>query len=433
MCLRSFSALCSSDALLVKTNSRIVKKHGARDAIAFYVSCWLLALCRGSKIGIYCSDVSGAFDRVSADRMVRKLAAYGVNTRLLNVIRSWLRDRKARIVVAGSQSEEFRLSNMLFQGTVWGPPLWNAFFGDASCVLRSLDFTVVIYADDYNAFRFYPRCAHNRLIMSELREFQCELHKWGRGNQVQFDAGKESLLIMAQDDAEGDSIRLLGVDFDGKLRMTGAVRECVDEASWRLRTLLRTQRYHTDAELLLLFKSHILSYLEYRTPAIYHACTTILDPLNRVLRNFLRQINVSEIDALLRFNLPPLSTRRDIAMLGVIHRAALRMEPKHFWQWIRFDTSNLRRSVRMQRNTLRLLLEVSDAKRSRMGRHSMFGLIWVYNLLPNSVVEHDSVQAFQTALTDLLKDLARSGYDMWPDLFSCRVEYWRHPLRRFPD
>ena len=115
--------------------------------------------------------------------MVRKLAAYGVNTRLLNVIRSWLRDRKARIVVAGSQSEEFRLSNMLFQGTVWGPPLWNAFFGDASCVLRSLDFTVVIYADDYNAFTFYPRCAHNRLIMSELREFQCELHKWGRGRR----------------------------------------------------------------------------------------------------------------------------------------------------------------------------------------------------------------------------------------------------------
>ena len=79
------------------------------------------------------------------------------------------------------------------------------------------------------------------------------------------------------------------------------------------------------------------------------------------------------------------------------------------------------------------LLEVSDAKRSRMGRHSMFGPIWVYNLLPNSVVEHDSVQTFQTALTDLLKDLARSGYDMWPDLFSCRVEYRSDPLRRFPD
>ena len=225
---------------------------------------------------------------------------------------------------------------------------------------------------------------------------------------------------------------MLGVKFDGQLRMTNAIRECVDESSWRLRTLMRTQRYHTDAELLLLFKSHILSYLEYRTPAIYHACSTALCPLDRVLQNFLRQINVSEIDALLRFNLAPLSTRRDIAMLGVLHRAALRCEPRHFWQWAQFDTSGLRRSSRMQRNSCRRLKEIPDAKRARIGRHSMLGLIWIYNLLPDSIVICDTVRAFQTALSDLLKHAATSGYDSWPDLFSCRVEYWRHPLRRLP-
>ena len=92
------------------------KKHGARDAVAFYVCSWLLALCRGCKVGIYCSDVSGAFDRVSASRLIRKLAAMGVHSDLLGVFRSWLRDRKARVVVAGAQSAEFILSNMVFQG-----------------------------------------------------------------------------------------------------------------------------------------------------------------------------------------------------------------------------------------------------------------------------------------------------------------------------
>ena len=111
--------------------------------------------------------------------------------------------------------------------------------------------------------------------------------------------------------------------------MTLAVQECVNEASWRLRTLLRTQRYHTDAELLLLFKSHILSCLEYRTPAVFHACTTVLHPLDRVLQNFLRQISMSDEEALLNFNLAPLSARRDIAMLSVLRRAALRLQPSH--------------------------------------------------------------------------------------------------------
>ena len=144
---------------------------------------------------------------------------------------------------------------------------------------------------------------------------------------------------------------------------------------------------------------HVFSYLEYRTPAIYHACETVLDPLNRVLRNFLRQVNVSIQDALLHFNLPPLETRRDIAMLGVLHRAALHLPPKHFWQWAQIDTRDLRRSARTQRNTVRPLLPVVDAERLRIGRHSLFGLIRIYNMLPNSVVGCPDVPSFQSALT----------------------------------
>ena len=37
---------------------------GLRDALALSVLSWLLGLERGCLIGLYCSDVSGAFDRV---------------------------------------------------------------------------------------------------------------------------------------------------------------------------------------------------------------------------------------------------------------------------------------------------------------------------------------------------------------------------------
>jgi hypothetical protein len=33
---------------------------------------WMTALAKGRKIAIYCSDVSGAFDRVKKDRLVKK-------------------------------------------------------------------------------------------------------------------------------------------------------------------------------------------------------------------------------------------------------------------------------------------------------------------------------------------------------------------------
>ena len=35
--------------------------HGARDAILYVVLSWLLALAMGKKVGVYCSDVVGAF------------------------------------------------------------------------------------------------------------------------------------------------------------------------------------------------------------------------------------------------------------------------------------------------------------------------------------------------------------------------------------
>ena len=97
-------------------------------------------MCRGAKVGIYCSDVSGAFDHVSADKLIRKLAACGVNSRMLQVIRSWLRDRKARVVVAGAESQEFNLSNMLFHGTVWGPHYGTHFSVIQHSVCASLGF-----------------------------------------------------------------------------------------------------------------------------------------------------------------------------------------------------------------------------------------------------------------------------------------------------
>ena len=41
--------------------------RGARDALALLVLTWVKALRTGRKIGVYCSDVSGAFDRVRAE------------------------------------------------------------------------------------------------------------------------------------------------------------------------------------------------------------------------------------------------------------------------------------------------------------------------------------------------------------------------------
>ena len=86
--------------------------------------------------------------------------------------------------------------------------------------------------------------------------------------------------------------------------------------------------FFSDAELLGLFEAHGLSFVEYRTPAAYHAASSNLALLNAVLSSFLRKVGIREIDALTHSKLVPISSRRDIAMLGVIRRAVLEEGPR---------------------------------------------------------------------------------------------------------
>ena len=87
----------------------------------------------------------------------------------------------------------------------------------------------------------------------------------------------------------GESFRLLGIIFDLQLTMEEAIGECSIQAHWRLSSLLRSKRFFSLKDFTLLYKAHVLSYLEYRTCAITHAADSHLNALdviqNRLLRN----------------------------------------------------------------------------------------------------------------------------------------------------
>ena len=93
---------------------------------------------------------------------------------------------------------------------------------------------------------------------------------------------------------------------------------------------MRAQRFNSILGMVNLYKAKVLSYTEYRTAAICNACDTALSPLDKLQNNFLAELGVSCQDALMHFNLAPLQCRRDIAMLGLVHRCVLGKLPAHF-------------------------------------------------------------------------------------------------------
>ena len=72
--------------------------------------------------------MSGAFDRVKAERLVEKLRQKGVPEKWVKLFESWLRERKATVIIGGEHSLAMLLCDMVIQGTVWGPPRKNTLY-----------------------------------------------------------------------------------------------------------------------------------------------------------------------------------------------------------------------------------------------------------------------------------------------------------------
>ena len=98
------------------------------------------------------------------------------------------------------------------------------------------------------------------------------------------------------------------------------------------------------------YKARVLSYVEYRTPAVYHATDTVLEQLDRVQAGFVNRRGLTEVEALVEFRLAPLNCRRDMAMLGVLHRAALKKRPVHLQSFFYQADAVANRVTRLAQN-----------------------------------------------------------------------------------
>ena len=211
--------------------------------------------------------------------------------------------------------------------------------------------------------------------------------------------------------------------FDSQLRMLDAAKHIAKEAGWRLRTLLRTRRYFTTPELVRLYKAQILSFLESSTPALYHAAPSTLAWIDRVQVRFLKEIDLSEFDALRDFRLAPLKCRRDIAMLGVLHKVNLGTAPPQlaalFPRIGLVDEPPERCRLRFWRRLHNMQLATPvDLSSSDVLRRSVFGLVRCYNKLPQIMVDATTVKLLQRELQLGLLRYAERGADDWKTLYS---------------
>ena len=393
------------------------KGRGHRDAEAYLLCSCLWLLESGYQVGLYLSDLSGAFDKTEADRVTQKCAGAKLPQKLVRFIASYLQPREGRVVVEGQFSDVLSMSNMVWQGSVLGPQLWNTFYADVASVLQKCGATEIMFADDLNAFCGFPSDTDLPEVLKELEVYQTACHQWGFANRVEFDASKEHFVVLHRQRPHGENFVLLGTTYDPKLTMHDHCEACAARCRWKVHALLKLRCFFDKTGSVRLYKAHVLPLLEAHTAALYHAAPSTLALLDKVQHLFLRGVGLSSDEALLQHNLAPLRTRRDLAMLGLLHRCALEEAPPQLLEF--FPREALREKqattrLHARRHSLQLLDRLAGQRTCPLHR-SLFGLVAVYNLLPPASVRSD-VKNLQRHLQELLKTRCAAGQDNWEHL-----------------
>ena len=176
-----------------------------------------------------------------------------------------------------------------------------------------------------------------------------------------------------------------------------------------------------------LYKAQVLSFMESSTPGLYHAAPSTLERVDRVQRRLLRELGLTELEALRDFRLAPLSSRRDMGMLGTLHKLNLGTAPaqlKALFPLLGAATEPLQRQRLRHWRPLHSKQVYTPAtfRSTDLMKRSLFGLVHCYNYLPKEVVDSKTVKLLQKKLQQALLRLAETDYPNWQRLYTTE---WR--------
>jgi len=257
-------------------------------------------------------------------------------------------------------------------------------------------------------------------IMSTLNRCTERVHKWGEVNRVNFDADKQHIVVIHPRENHGDCFKLLGCMIDPNLTMRTQIEQLLSKIQSKSRAILRTRAYYDIPELLLQYKTHVWGLVECHCGGYYHAATSLLDRVDQVQFNFLAKLGLSEQQAFLEFNLAPTVLRRDVAVLGLLHKRVLGNSHRTLEKLLpfysdRFDTS---RGFGHTKQLCGQWLEATHYP--SLFRRSIFQMVDLYNNFPQYVVDAPSVSVFQRFLTQQVREKCRQGDPLWRFYFNRR-------------
>ena len=221
----------------------------------------------GSYVSALFMDLSKAFDTINHDLMLAKLKACGFSTNALNLMHSYLKNKKQKVQINNKFSLERNVIAGVPQGSIDGPLLFSLFIND---LVFFIQYSVLSnYADDNNLFVI----GKNKEDIKSLLLLHFEIvNNWFYENFMILNPEKSHYMCIGKSLDDNKLLKILGIKIDKNLDFNNHIKSICRKAGQKLSVLLIISSNLNMKQKKLLYKSMIKSQVNY-CPLVWMFCS----------------------------------------------------------------------------------------------------------------------------------------------------------------
>ena len=246
------------------------KRHSCETQLLLTLDDLIMSYNRKTQVDVAALDFSRAFNTVPHERLLGKLAHYGVKGPIHNWIRAFLTERTMWVIIDGASSPATRVMSGVPQGTVLGPLLFLIYINDLPDNV-SPGTTTRLFADDCLVYWEVKGIDDQEVLQKDLQSLQEWATRWG----MRFNAKKCNIIHVCRNNPkhrfyslcgeilEVEHAKYLGVTISANLKWEKHINGITSKANSTLHFINRTLRYSPESAHQIAYFALVRSTLEY--------------------------------------------------------------------------------------------------------------------------------------------------------------------------
>ena len=264
-----------SDSLLSNWQHGFRKAHSTMHSVVQLTNYINGKLDNGLPVLAVYIDFRKAFDCVQHPILIEKLKQIGLSSTAVSWVRSYLSNRKQRVLANDTYSDYLTIKQGVPQGSVLGPLFYIIYANDLCKVLKNCN--MAMYADDTVLY------TSNRSFMASVTKMQADinvLEQWCCKNGIMVNTDKTKMMVFGSSASLKSlpefgvtfnqvplqtvtSYKYLGVELDNKLNYDKHVQKLISQVSGKLKQFRRMRCFLNSTAAMLVYKNMLLPIIEY--------------------------------------------------------------------------------------------------------------------------------------------------------------------------